>query len=112
MKIEEAIEQGLPLEIEIGPGHVRAIGNLLKVGGKWVFADAGWDEPMHSSHQFHILEGEITGEGPWKVGRHIIREADRHWRDEIKKWMKHYRETPTLQQLLLDNIKDSLSLDD
>ena len=101
----------MPLEIEIGPGQTRAIGNLLKVGGKWVFSDAGWDEPLHSSHQFHLLEGEITGEGPWRIDRYEIREAGREWREKILEWMAHYQSTPELEKLLMDNIRIGVGLE-
>jgi hypothetical protein len=36
------------------------------------FADVGW-HTNESSHAFHLVYGEITGDGPWQVGDKRIR---------------------------------------
>lgn len=40
-------------------------------------ADANVYDP-HASKCTALLEGEVTGEGPWKIGRHVVDLIDKH----------------------------------
>ena len=86
----EAIEKGKGLLIEIRFDNLRPIAELMSFKEGWVFADIGWAAPLNTSHPFHLLEGEIEGEGPWTIGKYEIREIEKddpEW-TEWNEWRK------------------------
>lgn len=68
MKLDQAVELELPLVAEIAPDNRRIMAHAFVEGDIVVFADIGWDQPAHPGHPFHRLEGQVQGEGPWRVG--------------------------------------------
>lgn len=68
----EAIIKGKPLSIEISFDNHRPLAELMKFEAGWVFADIGWAEPTNPSHPFHLIKGELEGEGPWTIGKYEI----------------------------------------
>ena len=72
MKLQEAFENHLPLKVIISRDHERVIAEGFIVGEGVVFYDVFWYEA--SSHPIHLIEGEISGEGPWRVGEMVIEE--------------------------------------
>ena len=72
MKLAEAFENHLPLKVIISKDHERVIAEGFIVGEGIVFYDVFWYEA--SFHPIHLIEGEISGEGPWRVGEMVIEE--------------------------------------
>ena len=68
----EAYDSGARLSVNVAGGW-RVISSMVEYDGGIAFADLFWSEPSYSGHPFHIVEGKITGEGPWKVGDTEIR---------------------------------------
>lgn len=54
-----------PLVINHPRGGRRVIAELFRVKGGIIFADVGWYGS--SGYPFHLVQGEITGEGPWRT---------------------------------------------
>jgi len=69
----EAFDKGMPLVIDVGGGNERLIAELFELPGGIVFADIGW--PVATWHPFHVVDGAISGDGPWQVGSNEIRVA-------------------------------------
>lgn len=79
MGIESLIkssERGTPLLVDLGDDHRRVAAEIFRHANGIVFMDIGWCAPMHSGHPAHLIEGEVTGDGPWMVGDIIIREIE------------------------------------
>lgn len=57
------------------PDVGRPIAHAYVMGDALVYADMGWhlDPPYHP---FHVVRGKITGTGPWRIGKSLIRKAD------------------------------------
>ncbi len=83
-----------PLVVEIGENR-RTVAEIFPAANGVVFFDAGWTM-NDSGHPIHVIEGKITGSGPWRVGEARIRlmtEDDpqdwwqewRDWREAIKR---------------------------
>lgn len=55
-----------PLYIRYPNGEVRVIENLFEHPNGVLYFELFWEkDPQYS---IHIIEGDITGDGPWKVG--------------------------------------------
>jgi hypothetical protein len=61
-------EAGAGFEVDPGDGEPRLAAHVFKHPRGVVFVEAGWCIPMSTKHNYHLLEGEIEGEGPWRVG--------------------------------------------
>ncbi len=85
MNVLDAIAQGRPLLIHVAPDNDRLIAALVKHPKGWVFADVGWAGPLCSFHPFHLVEGELSGEGPWQLGDYVITEAE-PGSEQAKEW--------------------------
>jgi hypothetical protein len=94
MKLDEAIERGLPLAIRIDEGNDRVMAEAFVVPGGLAFADVYWRLSM-SGHLFHFIKGEISGDGPWRVGSAEVRVIDHGdpRADEWNRWTA-YKATP------------------
>lgn len=73
MELTEARARGLPLVIDLGDGNERLMAEVFPHPDGIVFADIGW--PDSTGHPFHVVAGELQGDGPWTIGRHEIRIA-------------------------------------
>ncbi|HOQ47770.1 MAG TPA: hypothetical protein PK157_20850 [Bryobacteraceae bacterium] len=62
-----------PLLVETDFGGTRFAAEIFPTVKGVVFFDIGW-HMNDSGHPFHLIEGKITGEGPWRVGKTVIRE--------------------------------------
>jgi hypothetical protein len=93
MTLFDAFNAGLPLAVEIAPDNQRPIAALFPHPRGIVFADVGW--PEATGHPFHVLEGAVTGDGPWFVGTTRIREID-HGDPLAEAWntWHAYRQSP------------------
>lgn len=61
--------------IEISKKHERLAPFVFVHERGISFIDVGWGVGgASSSHQFHIVKGEISGDGPWRVGDVGVRE--------------------------------------
>lgn len=60
-----------PLIVEIGENR-RTVAEIFPTAKGVVFFDTGW-HLNDSGHPIHVIEGKITGEGPWRVGKALIR---------------------------------------
>ena len=70
MTIQEAIQQQLPLAINIKAGaNDRACADLFLTADGVLFVDVGWMEAAiyANFHPFHHLQGKVTGKGPWRL---------------------------------------------
>lgn len=59
--------------IDLGDGNERLMAEIFPHSAGIVFADIGW--PEATWHPFHLVEGELTGDGPWEIAGHEIRFA-------------------------------------
>jgi hypothetical protein len=82
--LEAAFEAHEPLKIIQGNSQ-RVIAEGFVVPGGIVFWDIGWFESP--GHPNHFVPGEISGQGPWKIGSAIVEEIrpgqrlfERDWR--------------------------------
>lgn len=93
MKLRDAIAQRLPLAIRLAEDNDRPMAEAFVVPGGLAFADIFWNEGL-GRHPFHLVEGEISGEGPWKVGAAEVRQIDHGdpRADEWNRWMA-YKDT-------------------
>jgi len=73
MDLFEAFERRLPLVVVVAPDNERLVGALFRRERGVAWADAGW--PDATWQPFHVLEGKVSGEGPWQVGGTEIRLA-------------------------------------
>ena len=67
----KVIDNGVsPLVIDVdGDGeNVRVIAEVFDHAEGIVFADIGFCRLDHPGHPYHIVEGELSGDGPWEVG--------------------------------------------
>jgi len=64
-----------PVVIHVREGVERVVGEIFEHPDGIVFADVGYCAPMQSGHPYHVVEGTVTGDGPWKVGKAEIRIA-------------------------------------
>ncbi len=94
MKLDEAIERGLPLAIRIDEVNDRVMAEAFVVPGGLAFADVYWREAA-GRHPFHFIQGEITGDGPWRIGSAEVRVIDHgdHRAAEWNRWAE-YKATP------------------
>lgn len=78
----------VPLVIELPVGGTRVIAEVFERDDGIVFADIGYCDPLYSGHPFHVVTGEITGTGPWKIGNATIRAAtaEEGYFDEWQDW--------------------------
>lgn len=112
MKATEALKQGKALVIEIDEDNRRVVAELFQIGGQWIFADIGWTDPLNTGHPFHMVKGELTGEGPWRLGRYKIEEIgpeDLLWR-ESQEWAAYARKTNATTERARENAKDDFML--
>ena len=69
----ECSATGQMLIIEHPIGGRRHADHVFDIEDGIAFADSGWDDPMNAGHPFHIIQGELSGQGPWtlesKVGQ-------------------------------------------
>ena len=88
MKLAEAFENHLPLKVVISRDHERVISEGFIVGEGVVFYDVFWHET--SSHPLHFIKGEVSGQGPWKVGDLTIEivEDEFLFQADWKSWLR------------------------
>src|SRR5215472_2966588 len=93
MTVFEAFDAGTPLAIEMAPDNVRPIAALFPHPRGLIFADTGW--PDATSHPFHVVKGEVHGEGPWYIGAVRVREIT-HGDSLAEAWhtWQAYRQSP------------------
>ncbi|NUB17421.1 hypothetical protein GAY28_37290 [Azospirillum brasilense] len=86
MNLSEAYRKQLPLVIEHPVGGPRIIAALVIDERRLAFAQDGWSMGA-TGHPLHIVEGSISGDGPWYAGFATIRVLDEHeslmffWKD-------------------------------
>jgi hypothetical protein len=85
MDLKTAFERNLPLKIILSKNRARVIAEGFVVKGGVFFWDIGWYES--SSHPNHLVEGKISGEGPWKVGDKVIKELTEEEPLYVRDWM-------------------------
>lgn len=108
MELFNAFEKGLPLVIDVGGGNERLIAELFKQPGGIAFADIGW--PDATWHPFHVVDGEISGDGPWFVGGHEIRVAfeGEQLFEDWQNWQR-YRATDEGQRYTHELARDEIN---
>jgi hypothetical protein len=78
-----------PVVIRVRENIERVIAEIFEHPDGIIFADVGYCAPLYSGHPFHLVEGKVTGNGPWKVGKATIRTAteDEVYFNEWRKWL-------------------------
>lgn len=112
MKATEALKQGKALVIEIDQYNRRVIADLFQIDGHWVFVDIGWTDPLNTGHPYHMVDGELTGEGPWQLGRYKIEEIgpdDPSW-TESQQWAIKAVETNATTERAIKSAKSSFGM--
>jgi hypothetical protein len=112
MKILDAIKQKTPIVIDLGD-HERLIAELIKHPQGWVFVDIWWTDPLNSTHPFHLVEAEITGDGPWRLGPYEITEinAGHHLYSDWKSWVAASRKVDSSRERAAMSASASLDFD-
>ena len=59
-----------PLKIRLPDGGERVIAELFRHPKGLLYFELHWPENRES--RIHLVEGELKGEGPWKIADHII----------------------------------------
>lgn len=87
-----------PLKIIHPIGGERLIASFLKVEKGFYFLDIGY--PEMTLNPFHYVEGDITGEGPWKIGDIAIQEIDDQdpLMAEWQRWQEYLKEAHLTDQ--------------
>lgn len=67
-KLSEALERGEALLVDLGDGNARPIAEGFVARKGLAFADIGWAAPAHGGNPLHLVEGKISGDGPWRIG--------------------------------------------
>lgn len=84
MKLQEAIDAGLPLAVRIDGDNDRIMAEAFVVPGGVSFVDVYWRLSLGTT-PFHMLRGTVTGDGPWRVGSAEIRVID-HGDPRASEW--------------------------
>ena len=106
MNLQDAIAQDLPLLVKTPQGGERAAGYVFLFSGGVIYVDTGFGLVL--GQHFHAVQGEVTGDGPWKVGDaevSILVEADplhaawKQYRDTARRsrWVNRAAALRTLQ---------------
>lgn len=91
--IEYTQQNSLALSFPDGTTRPAAEVFAIEDGSGIAFANLGWTDPLFSGHPFHLVEGEITGKGPFNIGDvklYKIHEQDDlamdflYWHDAIR----------------------------
>jgi hypothetical protein len=82
-----------PLRVTVRPNLIRLAAACFPHPKGLIFADIGW--PEATINPWHLLEGTLTGEGPWTIGDSTIEEID-HGDPEASEWnaWMTYRRSP------------------
>jgi hypothetical protein len=59
-----------PLKIRLPNGSRKVVAELFRHPKGLLYFDLFWHEDRDS--RIHLLEGELSGEGPWKIADHIF----------------------------------------
>ena len=59
-----------PLKIRLPDGRQQVIAELFRHPKGLIYFELYWHEDHES--RIHMVEGELKGEGPWKIADHII----------------------------------------
>jgi hypothetical protein len=108
-QIEKIIrDESAPVVIVIDEYNTRVVAEIFEHARGIVFADVGFCHPMQSGHPFHIVEGELTGDNPWKIGSAIIRVAlpDEDQYDEWKRWLDAKKRYGCTRELAREGIEN------
>ena len=74
MDLFEFSAAGNGVLIDHPQGGIRPCAEIFRHPLGIVFLDIGWTDPYGGRHPAHIVEGEVSGSGPWKVGEIELRE--------------------------------------
>lgn len=91
MSLSEAYRKQLPLVIEHPVGGTRIVAALVIDDSRSAFAQDGWSMGA-TSHPLHIVEGSISGDGPWRIGPAKVRVLDEH--ERIMAFWEGWSRTP------------------
>lgn len=60
-----------PLTIRLPSGETRLMAEVFPHPDGLLYFDLYWHE-LDPDQAFHVIRGEITGEGPWKIADNVI----------------------------------------
>jgi hypothetical protein len=86
-----------PLMIKSPHGGEKVIAELFPHPDGIIFFEIFWDQ-MEANEGIYVIEGDVTGEGPWKVGDYIInvlgcQGTNPELADDFSQWQM-YRQSP------------------
>lgn len=89
-----------PLTIQHPDGHREVMAAVFPHDRGIMFFRLFWDlieQNQGIENAFEIIEGDIKGEGPWKVGQHIVNVlachgGDPHLATQFSQWQMHYEQ--------------------
>lgn len=73
-----------PLKITLSETNVRIIAELFETPTGLCFFDIGWSYWATALNPIHFIDGEITGDNPWKIGDaviEVIKEGSKEYTD-------------------------------
>ena len=60
-----------PKTVRLPSGETRLMAEVFKHPDGILYFDLWWHQENPDTH-FHIIKGEVTGDGPWKINGHVI----------------------------------------
>lgn len=86
-----------PLKVRLPNNELRVIAELFKHPEGLLYFDLLWH--MDKARGIHLLKGEISGEGPWKIADHIFyvlgcRGTDAELATEFSDWQTWRQQHP------------------
>lgn len=82
-----------PLVIRFGDGSEKVVAHCFPHPRGLLYLDLFWHQSS-PARAAHLVEGELNGEGPWKVGDAVIRvlgchNTDPHLQDQFTPWREY-----------------------
>ena len=60
-----------PLTIRLPSGETSLMAEVFRHADGLLYFDLWWQQGDPDTH-FHLIEGEVSGDGPWKINDHVI----------------------------------------
>jgi hypothetical protein len=86
-----------PLKIRLPDGRQQVIAELFRHPAGLLYFEMHWQEDRES--RIHLVEGELKGDGPWKIADHIIyvlgcQHTDAEMAYEYAEWQTWHQQHP------------------
>jgi hypothetical protein len=86
-----------PLKIRLPNGDQKVVAELFRHPQGLLYFELFWHEDREA--RIHLIKGELKGQGPWKIGDHILyvlgcRGTDADLANEYAEWQVWYQQNP------------------